>query len=231
MNGIGAFMPSQSNRTAGPAALAHFGYMVYLPRNCRDGLVAARSVRGFSSVTSSDAALSSRLGRYVAYAALCGVSAVVTLYTYPGPQKKEEPVYDEHTVTNWSGTHEAQTRVYFEPETLHQLEGIVDHAQRKKQKIRPVGSGLSPNGIGLSDEGMVNLALMDKIIDVDPVKQTVTVQAGARVGQLVEALRPYGLTLQNFASIKEQQIGGFIQVVTESGIRKLYGGVVVYMLA
>ena len=40
----------------------------------------------------------------------------------------------------------------------------------------------------------------------------VTVQAGCRVQQLVEALAPHGLTLQNFASIREQQIGGFIQV-------------------
>ena len=29
---------------------------------------------------------------------------------------------------------------------------------------------------------------------------------------VVEALRPYGLTLQNYASIAEQQIGGFLQV-------------------
>ena len=30
--------------------------------------------------------------------------------------------------------------------------------------------------------------------------------------QVVEALRPHGLTLQNFASIREQAIGGFVQV-------------------
>lgn len=30
--------------------------------------------------------------------------------------------------------------------------------------------------------------------------------------QIVEALRPHGLTLQNFASIREQAVGGFIQV-------------------
>ena len=41
---------------------------------------------------------------------------------------------------------------------------------------------------------------------------TVTVQAGARVLELVEALRPFGLTLANYASIREQQIGGFTQV-------------------
>ena len=37
-------------------------------------------------------------------------------------------------------------------------------------------------------------------------------QAGARVQEVVEKLRPHGLTLQNFASIREQTLGGFIQV-------------------
>lgn len=40
----------------------------------------------------------------------------------------------------------------------------------------------------------------------------VRVQAGARVSDVVEALRPHGLTLQNYASVREQQIGGFTQV-------------------
>lgn len=40
----------------------------------------------------------------------------------------------------------------------------------------------------------------------------VRVQAGAKVQDVVEALRPHGLTLQNFASVREQQIGGFTQV-------------------
>jgi L-galactono-1,4-lactone dehydrogenase len=40
----------------------------------------------------------------------------------------------------------------------------------------------------------------------------VTVQAGARVSQVIDALRPYHMTLPNLASIAEQQMGGFIQV-------------------
>ncbi|CAI5950815.1 unnamed protein product [Closterium sp. NIES-65] len=59
---------------------------------------------------------------------------------------------------------------------------------------------------------MVNLALMDRVVHVDKSTGRVRVQAGARVEQVVEALRPYGLTLQNYASVREQQIGGFIQV-------------------
>lgn len=30
--------------------------------------------------------------------------------------------------------------------------------------------------------------------------------------QVVDALEPHGLTLQNYASISEQQLGGFLQV-------------------
>lgn len=85
-------------------------------------------------------------------------------------------------------------------------------SNEKKQKVRPVGSGLSPNGIGLTRAGMVNLALMDKVLEVDKEKKRVTVQAGIRVQQLVDAIKEYGLTLQNFASIREQQIGGIVQV-------------------
>ena len=37
-------------------------------------------------------------------------------------------------------------------------------------------------------------------------------QAGTRVQDLADQLRPHGLTLQNYASIREQTIGGFTQV-------------------
>lgn len=59
---------------------------------------------------------------------------------------------------------------------------------------------------------MVNLALMDRILEVDKEKKTVRVQAGIRVQQLVDGIKDSGLTLQNFASIREQQIGGIVQV-------------------
>jgi L-galactono-1,4-lactone dehydrogenase len=53
---------------------------------------------------------------------------------------------------------------------------------------------------------------MDSILEVDEKKKIVRVQAGIRVQQLVDGIKEHGLTLQNFASIREQQIGGIIQV-------------------
>nr|CDL93466.2 L-galactono-1,4-lactone dehydrogenase [Lactuca sativa] len=165
---------------------------------------------------------SSELRKYLGYSALLLSCAVATYYSFPFPEnakhKKAQlfryaPIPDDlHTVVNWSGTHEVQTRVFLQPESLEELEKIVKDADEKKQKIRPVGSGLSPNGIGLARGGMVNLALMDKVLEVDKEKKTVRVQAGIRVQQLVDVVKDHGITLQNFASIREQQIGGIVQV-------------------
>ena len=52
--------------------------------------------------------------------------------------------------------------------------------------MRVVGSGLSPNGMAFSSEGMLSTALLDKVISVDKEKKQVTVQAGARVQQVMQ---------------------------------------------
>ena len=57
---------------------------------------------------------------------------------------------------------------------------------------------------------MLSTQLLDKVLEVDVEKKTITVEAGLRIESLVEALRPYGLTLANYASIKDQTVGGLI---------------------
>ncbi|KAI6696895.1 hypothetical protein NL676_017014 [Syzygium grande] len=165
---------------------------------------------------------SSEVRKYLGYAALVLFCGAGTYYSFPFPDNakhKKAQLFryaplpeDLHTVSNWSGTHEVQTRFFHQPESLAQLEGVVREADAKRARIRPVGSGLSPNGIGLSRVGMVNLALMDRVLEVDKERKTVRVEAGIRVQQLVDGIKEHGLTLQNFASIREQQIGGIVQV-------------------
>jgi FAD binding domain/D-arabinono-1,4-lactone oxidase len=118
------------------------------------------------------------------------------------------------TILNWSGTHSVQVsnEHYWEPETIADVEQIVQMCHTRQQSVRPIGSALSPNGIAFSAGGMISLTQLDQIVQVDTESRTVTVQAGARVSQVVDALRQYQLTLPNLASIAEQQMGGFIQV-------------------
>lgn len=116
------------------------------------------------------------------------------------------------TLLNWSGTHAVTTSQYWEPETIPQVEAIVQYCHQHQQVVRPLGSALSPNAIGFASQGMLQMAGLDQILQIDVKQQQVTVQAGARVSQVIEALRPHGLTLPNLASIAEQQMGGLIQV-------------------
>ncbi|KAH1137614.1 hypothetical protein GLYMA_10G104100v4 [Glycine max] len=176
-------------------------------------------LRRCSSSAAPNSSADAETRKYAGYAALLLFCGGATYYTFPLPddaKHKKAQIFryaplpeDLHTVSNWSGTHEVQTRNFLQPENAEQLERALREA---RSRIRPVGSGLSPNGIGLSRTGMVNLALMDGILDVDKQSKTVRVQAGIRVQQLVDGLKDHGLTLQNFASIREQQIGGIIQV-------------------
>jgi L-galactono-1,4-lactone dehydrogenase len=137
------------------------------------------------------------------YYSVTGGFASSTLY--PPPSTNEE-------IVNWSGTHHCQPKRLYQPETHEQVEAIVEEAARTKTKLRCIGSGLSPNGIAFDSDGMISLSLMDKILSIDAEGMTVTVQSGARVQDVADKIREKGLTLLNYASIREQTIGGFTQI-------------------
>ena len=99
-------------------------------------------------------------------------------------------VHDKHKIINWSGTHtvEVSTTNYHEPETQDELTRLVNTAYQTNSHIRPVGSALSPNVLSFNSRGMVCLSNLDCIIDVDTKNTTVTVEAGARVSTVLDAL-------------------------------------------
>ena len=84
------------------------------------------------------------------------------------------------------------TARYFQPESIAELEALVAAAHAKRQKLRPVGSGLSPNGLGFSGGGMVNLALCDK---ARPRSRTFARRAGGKAALMA---RHYPLSLVAF---------------------------------
>ncbi|KAA0154470.1 hypothetical protein FNF29_02348 [Cafeteria roenbergensis] len=117
-------------------------------------------------------------------------------------------------MVNWSGTESARAGRSYLPESNEQVAAVLAEHHAAGAPIRPIGSSISPNGIGLPTDGgsSISIALMDKVLAVDREARTVTVQAGARVQAVVDALAEFGLTLENYASIAEQQLGGFTQV-------------------
>lgn len=189
-------------------------------------------VRYLSTCTSSEPAISTLFNHhdsqnhqasYTVIASLIAATFVATSTSFTvnnttalaeGSGADENDDEDSTKILNWSGTHsvELQPGTYHEPETISELVQLVSTAYKEGIHIRPVGSALSPNGISFDSRGMVCLSNLDRIIDINKDNMTVTVEAGARVNQVLDALRPHGLTLPNLASIAEQQIGGFISV-------------------
>ncbi|CAH0476357.1 unnamed protein product [Peronospora belbahrii] len=125
-----------------------------------------------------------------------------------------------HEFVNWSATQKCRPKNFYVPETVEEVEKLLKMYHEKKQKLRCMGAGVSPNGLGFSEktqgkstvnEALMTMAMMDKIINVDTEKKQVAVETGMIVGELLDKLRSYGLTMQNVASIRDQQVGGICQ--------------------
>ncbi len=52
----------------------------------------------------------------------------------------------------------------------------MSQAAAAKQRLRVVGSALSPNGIAFSEDAMISMALLDRVIKVDPAARQVRAQ-------------------------------------------------------
>jgi L-galactono-1,4-lactone dehydrogenase len=114
---------------------------------------------------------------------------------------------------NWSSTHECHPARVYSPRSTQEVSRILRLHHDMGKKVRPIGTALSPNGIGFvaESDSLISLSSIDHI-QVDVKRQLVTVGAGATVKQVLHELQKHGLTLQNFSSIQEQQIGGWMQV-------------------
>jgi len=112
-------------------------------------------------------------------------------------------------VENWSATHKCTPAAIHRPTSVGEVEDLVRTAHKAKRRLRVIGSGISPNGLGLSNEALLSLDQLKAVGNI--TSNTVTVQCGATVAEVLEELKPHNLTMENLASINLQQIGGLTQ--------------------
>ena len=100
--------------------------------------------------------------------------------------KQDEPEDETTDVINWSGTHQVNVanKNFFEPESVEEVEKIVKDCQERGQTVRPLGSSLSPNGVALNKDGMISMANLDKVLEIDTENRTITVEAGIPVREV-----------------------------------------------
>ena len=117
---------------------------------------------------------------------------------------------------NWSGTVTFADSQTFAPSSTAELAAIV----AANPKVRPRGSAHCFNAIADTNAISVTFENMPNDIVIDKEKQTVTVSAGIKYGELAVALEERGWALHNMASLPHISVAGAIATATHgSGVK------------
>ena len=115
---------------------------------------------------------------------------------------------------NWSGQyHCTPERVHY-PVSNEEAVQFVRSAAHRGARIRVFGAGHSPSDIAMSDEELVVITQLNRVLSVDPSARTVVVQAGITLRELNQVLATYGLALPNLGSISAQTLAGAMATAT-----------------
>lgn len=133
------------------------------------------------------------------------VNSVVYLVSL-GTRTLHEGRYSGGTWVNWNRAFSARPRRFLEPETEEELCRIV----RESGKVRVVGAGHNFNEAPLSDDTMVSLDRMNRVLAFDGERNVVRVQAGIRLRDLGEQMEKLRIALPVAGSTNAQSLGGLV---------------------
>lgn len=118
--------------------------------------------------------------------------------------------------TNWAGNLTYSTDNLHSPKTVPELQEVI----KKCKKVRGLGTKHCFNKIADSTENQISTAEFNKIISLDKTKNTVTVEAGIKYGELCKYLDDNGYALHNLASLPHISVAGACATSTHgSGIK------------
>jgi L-gulono-1,4-lactone dehydrogenase len=115
---------------------------------------------------------------------------------------------------NWDGTLECRPERFYRPESEEEVLEIVREAGDAGGTVRTFGAGHSWSPLVVTDDILINLDKLDRIVSIDTEHQRVTVQAGIRLKELNRILPKHDLGMRNLGSIGEQSIAGAISTAT-----------------
>jgi len=122
---------------------------------------------------------------------------------------------------NWGRNQRCAPVAYEHPAGTDELVDVVKRAASAGQPVKVVGAGHSFTDIACTDGHMVVLDRHDRVLDVDQIAGTVTVQSGITLARLNEELATLGLAMANLGDIAYQTIAGAISTATHGTGAKL----------
>ncbi|PSN74866.1 hypothetical protein BS50DRAFT_540459 [Corynespora cassiicola Philippines] len=119
-----------------------------------------------------------------------------------------------HIHHTWARTFHSRPELYLRPQSLPEVQKIVNLARRMRRRVVTVGCAHSPSELTCTSAWMVNLDDFGQVLKVDKERKVMTVQAGIRMHALNLAAKENGLTMPSLGSIDEQSLAGAISTAT-----------------
>ena len=118
--------------------------------------------------------------------------------------------------TNWAGNLTYSTGNLFTPKTITELQELI----KKLKKIRGLGTTHCFNKIADSTQNQISSSAFNKVVSLDKINNTVTVEAGIKYGEFCKYLDDNGYALHNLASLPHISVAGACATSTHgSGIK------------
>jgi xylitol oxidase len=122
------------------------------------------------------------------------------------------------SLQNWAANLSYQATAYHFPDSVEEVRRLVERADR----IKALGTRHSFSQIADTTGEMIALEKLNRIVALDRVAKTVTIEAGVRYGELCSYLAPEGFGLPNLASLPHISVAGACATATHgSGDRNL----------
>jgi FAD-linked oxidoreductase len=115
---------------------------------------------------------------------------------------------------NWGGTASCLPAEVERPGSEEEVIAALARAARAGERIKVAGSGHSFTDIACTGGRLLRLDRMDRVLDVDPARALVTVEAGITIARLAEELARVGLAFANLGDIGAQSLAGAIATAT-----------------
>lgn len=120
----------------------------------------------------------------------------------------------KHEWKNWSESVYCQPGSYIVPNSLEELQGIVQACYEQGKKIRIVGAGHSFTPLVATGDVLISLDHLSGVESIDHEKRLATVWGGTRLKELGKELFEYGWTMENLGDINAQSIAGAVSTGT-----------------
>ncbi|MDH4089351.1 MAG: FAD-binding protein [Cyclobacteriaceae bacterium] len=118
-------------------------------------------------------------------------------------------------LTNWAGNLTYSTDNVYDPKTIAEVQEII----KRNAKLRALGTRHCFNRIADSKSALISTLRLNEISPVDTAKNTVTVGAGIRYGELCKYLDERGYAIHNLASLPHISVAGACATATHgSGV-------------